>query len=169
MCVTSCFNTSAWGCAIMQCICRGLLNDMCMPRQADVLGHEVRQYIYIYVYIYIYAYACMFICICQCTCLYKEILWVFMSIYMKDVPIPWVSHERRKMAPLKDVRILVDLFERRRIVLKKEILIFSFFSLVSTSFRQISDNSHVFQEGHTASFTQISRNRHVFHGGEYTS
>ena len=41
---------------------------------------------------------------------------VYMLMYMKDVPIPCVLPERRKMAPLKDVRILVDLFERRRIV-----------------------------------------------------
>ena len=36
-----------------------------------------------------------------------------MIIYMKDVPIPCVLPERRKMAPLKDVRILADLSERR--------------------------------------------------------
>ena len=36
-----------------------------------------------------------------------------MLMYMKDVPIPCVLLERRKMAPLKDVRILADLSERR--------------------------------------------------------
>ena len=38
---------------------------------------------------------------------------VYMLICMKDVPIPCVLPERRKMAPLKDVRILADLSERR--------------------------------------------------------
>ena len=45
---------------------------------------------------------------------------VYMLMYMKDVLIPCVLPERRKMAPLKDVRILVDLFERRRIVKELE-------------------------------------------------
>ena len=36
-----------------------------------------------------------------------------MLMYMKDVPIPCALLERRKMAPLKDVRILADLCERR--------------------------------------------------------
>ena len=35
---------------------------------------------------------------------------------MKDVPIRCVLPERRKMPPMKDVRILADLSERRRIV-----------------------------------------------------
>ena len=103
----------------MPCICRGLLIDMCMSRHADVLGHEVT---------HIYAYACMFVCTCQCTCayIYMEILRIYMFINMKDVPIPCVSPERREMPPLKDVRILADLSERRRIVkeLKKHLFFF---------------------------------------------
>ena len=47
---------------------------------------------------------------------YVQIYSICMLMYMKDVPIPCVLRERRKMAPLKDVRILADLFERRRIV-----------------------------------------------------
>ena len=41
------------------------------------------------------------------------------------------------------------------------------FSLVSTSFRQISENSDVFQWGHLTSFRQNTRNRHVFHTYEH--
>ena len=47
---------------------------------------------------------------------YIQIYCIYMLMYMKDVPILCVLPERRKMAPLKDVRILVDLCERRRIV-----------------------------------------------------
>jgi len=49
-----------------------------------------------------------------------------MLMYMKDVPILRVLLERRKMAPLKDVRILADLSERRRIVkdLKNQLFLF---------------------------------------------
>ena len=93
----------------MPCICRGLLIDMCMSRHADALGHEET---------HTYAYACMFVCTCQCSCayIYGYILRTYMVIHMKDVPIPCVSPERREMSPLEDVRILADLYERRRIV-----------------------------------------------------
>ena len=56
---------------------------------------DICLYMCMYVHVYIYIYC------------------VYMLMYMKDVPIPCVLLEGRKMAPLKDVRILAHLSERR--------------------------------------------------------
>ena len=106
----------------MPCICRGLLIDMCMSRHADVLGHEVTHtYMHMNVCLYVHVNVHVHIYI------YMEILRIYMFINMKDVPIPCVSPERREMPPLKDVRILADLSERRRIVKELKNIYFSFF------------------------------------------
>ena len=56
---------------------------------------------------------CLYMCMYVHVYIYIYIYCVYMLMYMKDVPIPCVLLERRKMAPLKDVRILAHLSERR--------------------------------------------------------
>ena len=74
-----------------------------------------------------HVHVCLYVHVNVHVHIYMEILRIYMFINMKDVPIPCVSPERREMPPLKDVRILADLSERRRIVKELKKHLFSFF------------------------------------------